>query len=287
MANRATITYNGKTISTEDRDGSFAVTYNGSTLATLGTGQSKTINCSGQPMKSDIVVGGKTLRCKNLKMHTDVGISVVSLFPSAPSSYSLLGTYTSSTTFTAPKNGYYEIEAQGASGNGGAYLYVNSYGCGGGGGGGGGCARSRIEMNKGDTAVITVGGVGATTKVVVNSSRASYSALQVTSGANGGNAYTGPHPTQDIDKGYGGAGGAGGVASGGNYANHNGGSGAAGLDGNIYTQGDGGAGGSPGYSGGRSGGNGGTRKSLLGGTTVEPTSGSAGFVKIYAGNTNA
>ena len=85
----------------------------------------------------------------------------------------------------------------------------------------------------------------------------------------------------------GGAGGAGGIASGGNYANHNGGSGAAGLDGNIYTQGDGGAGGSPGYSGGRSGGNGGTRKSTLGGTTVEPTGGSAGFVKIYAGNTNA
>lgn len=82
MANRATVTYNGKTISTEDRDGSFAVTYNGSTLATLGAGQSKTLNCSGQPMKSDIVVGGKTLRCKNLKMHSNVVVSVKNLVDS-------------------------------------------------------------------------------------------------------------------------------------------------------------------------------------------------------------
>lgn len=38
MANRATVTYNGKTISTEDKDGSFNVTYNGSTIATVGAG---------------------------------------------------------------------------------------------------------------------------------------------------------------------------------------------------------------------------------------------------------
>ena len=82
MANRATVTYNGKTISTEDRDGSFAVTYNGSTIATIRAGSSKTINCSGQPMKTDIVVGGKTLRCKNLKMYSNVVVSVKSLVDS-------------------------------------------------------------------------------------------------------------------------------------------------------------------------------------------------------------
>lgn len=79
MANRATITYNSKTISTEDRDGSFAVTYNGSTIATVGAGSSKTLNCSGKVMKSNVVVGGKTLNCAGKIMATNVIVSVASL----------------------------------------------------------------------------------------------------------------------------------------------------------------------------------------------------------------
>lgn len=79
MANRATITYNSKTISTEDRDGSFAVTYNGSTIATVGAGSSKTLNCSGKVMKSNVVVGGKTLNCAGKIMATNVVVSVASL----------------------------------------------------------------------------------------------------------------------------------------------------------------------------------------------------------------
>ena len=38
MANRATVTYNGRTISTEDKEGNFNVTYNGSTIATIDAG---------------------------------------------------------------------------------------------------------------------------------------------------------------------------------------------------------------------------------------------------------
>lgn len=82
MANRGTITYNGKTISTEDRDGSFAVTYNGSTIATVGAGASKTLNCSGKVMKANVVVGGKTLNCSGKIMATNVVVSVASLVDS-------------------------------------------------------------------------------------------------------------------------------------------------------------------------------------------------------------
>ena len=82
MANRATITYNSKTISTEDRDGSFSVTYNGKTLATIGAGASKTLNCSGKVMATNVVVGGKTLNCAGKLMATNVVVSVASLVDS-------------------------------------------------------------------------------------------------------------------------------------------------------------------------------------------------------------
>lgn len=278
MANRAMVTYNGATISTEDKDESFAVTYNGSTLATLEAGQSKTLNCSGQPMKTNIVVGGKTLRCKNLKMHSDVVVSVISLFPSAPSAYNLIGTYTANQTWTAPESGYFQIEVFGASGKGGTAKAYSSAaaGGGGGGGGGGGYSSSRITMNKGDTIVLTVGGVGATTFAVVDSSHDnSYDhMLQVTSGANGG----------DSVLSYG-EGGAGGTASGGNYSNVNGNAGSNGVKGSSFSGSTGGAGGA-GVNGAPNGGNGQSIKGAFGGTNTALGNGSSGFFKIYRGNTN-
>lgn len=276
MANRATVTYNGAIISTEDKDGSFAVVYNGNTLATLGAGQSKTLNCSGQPMKTDIVVGEKTLRCKNLKMHTDILIAVASLFPSAPSAYNLIGTYTSSQTWTAPESGYFQIELFGASGNGGKAINASDGGTrGGGGGGGGGYTCSRIKMNKGDTIVLTVGATGVTTIAKINSGVESYSSPQVTSGANGG----------DGTNAGGGKGGAGGVGSNGNYSNATGGAGTNGQNSNAIQGATGGTGGA-GASGAPNGGNGASIKGLFGGSTVAAGSGSSGFFKIYRGNTN-
>lgn len=278
MANRGTITYNGQTISTEDRDGSFAVYYDGVMKANIAAGHSQSLNCSGKVMKTDVVIGGKTLNCAKKKMASNITVSVISLFPStAPSSYSLIGTYTSSQTWTAPENGYFQIEVFGASGTGGTGSggFINASG--GGGGGGGYSCSTGVTLNQGDTIVLTVGAVGSTTKAVVNSSyNNSYDhTLQVTSGANGGTAVTYSEP---------GTGGAGGTASGGKTTNKNGNAGGSGTQG-MMSAAAGGAGGTAGYSGGNAGGAGGNG-STTNGTNTPGTAGKKGFIKIYRGNTN-
>ena len=291
MANRATITYNGITISTEDRDGNFPVTYNGSTIATIEPGQTKTLNCNGQLMKTNVVVGGKTLNCAKYKMASNVVIAVTSLFPStAPTSYNLIDTYTSSQTWTAPENGYYKIEVFGASGNGGTgallgYVVttLSARASGGGGGGGGYSCSQGVTLNKGDKIILTIGGVGSTTSAAITSSHnSSYThTLQVTSGANGGDG-TGTS-YKNMTKG---SGGSGGTASGGKTSNYNGGNGADGTNTSSYTSGTsaGGAGGAGGTTGCNVGGAGATV------TTAEIGAfgtGAAGFIKIYRGNTNS
>lgn len=274
MANRATITYNGKTISTENRDGSFNVTYNGSTIATVGAGQTKTLNCANQVMATNVVVGGKTLNCAKYKMATNVVVSVVSLFPSAPSTYNLIGTYTSNQTWTAPENGYFRIEVFGASGKGADAKSTSSnnkaFGGGGGGGGGYSCSQG-VTLNKSDTIVLTIGGVGSTTSAVVNSSHNNSfdHTLQVTSGTNG----TGTSA------------GSGGIASGGKTTNANGSEGSKGES-KTWIEGAAGGAGGAGANGAPNGGNGGSVKGLISGSTVAAGSGSAGFIKIYRGNTN-
>ena len=180
-------------------------------------------------------------------------------FPNEPSAYNQLALITASQTWTASENGWFQVEVFGASGNGGTGTgYANSGK--GGGGGGGGYSASRMPLNKGDTIVLTIGVVGSTTKAVINSSHDdTYDhTIQVTSGTNGkdGSSLSGN-----------GTGGTGGTASGGNYANANGGNGVTG-----------GAGGEAGHTGGNVGGDGVKSK------TANP--GSAGFVKIYRGNTN-
>jgi hypothetical protein len=228
-------------------------------------------------MKTNVVVGGKTLNCAKYKMATNVVVSVVSLFPStAPSAYNLIGTYTSNQTWTAPESGYFQIEVFGASGSGGTGT-VGLVNASGGGGGGGGYSRSSgVTLNKGDTIVLTIGGVGATTSAVVNSSHNnSYDhTLQVTSGANGGDSITYTTP---------GSGGAGGVASGGKTVNTNGNAGSKGQQ-SFASNASPGAGGTAAYTGGNAGGAGGT--GLTSGSNTPGASGKAGFIKIYRGNTN-
>lgn len=289
MANRATTTYNGKTISTEDKEGSFEIKYNGKTLSSIGAGVTKTIKCAGKIMQKDIVIGGKTLLCAMKKMATDVVIAVASLFPSEPSSYNLIGKYTSNQTWTAPEDGYYQVEAFGASGNGGRgghyyqtmFLKLSIAG-GGGGGGGGGYACSRVKMKKGDTIVLSTGAVGSNTTAEINSSMESYSTLTVTSGANGTD--TGVSSSGATA----GVGGSGGVGSGGNYSNKTGGTGGNGTTKTSATSAaTGGSGGTSGYSGGRTGGKGGSGYSTTTGLKYyDGAAGSAGFFKIYRGNTN-
>lgn len=280
MANRATIKYNGNTI-TEDREGGFVVNYNGSNLTTVSAGETRTFKCKDRYMKSVFKVGGRTLKCLDKLMATDVIVAVVSLFPSEPSSYSLIGTYTSSSTFTVPEDGHFQIEVFGASGNGGnGYQTRNASG---GGGGGGGLAISRVKLKKGETVELTVGGVGSTTKAKINGSlvESIWRNPTVTSGSNGTDA------VYDGDDGaYVGNGGAGGTASGGNYASYSGHAGSDGKKGFLSVTVEGGAGGNPGgYDNGYSGNYGGKGGSSKYGA-LNGESGKAGFIKIYRGNTN-
>ncbi len=287
MANRATITYNGKTISTEDREGNFAVTYNGKTLATIAPGNTKTLKCSGKYMLTNVVVGDKTLACAEKQMLADVVVAVVSLFPSEPTSYSLIGTYEASSIFTAPEDGYYQIELHGASGTGGTARSSGTDGIpSAGGGGGGGCAISRIKMKKGDTVTFTLGSPNTSTSysatyaenstAVIKSSLETYSALEVTGAANGTN-------TSGYSTGKGGIGGKG---SNGNYANYTGEKGEDGsrvdLEWGITVTG--GSGGKAGYSGGNAGGKG--EDNALDTIDHNRGYGKKAFIKIYRGNTN-
>lgn len=210
-------------------------------------------------------------------------------FPKKPTDYEIINTYTSSATFTAPENGYFQIEVFGASGKGGKNYDDNMPGIdyeiyfhSGGGGGGGGYAASRIKLKKGDTVVLSPGGVGVASYARISSSIEEYSPLNVTSGANGGDAQL--RGRDEPSYGYGGAGG---VASGGNYLNKNGGNGG---NGNTFLAGDfgdgyevsgsraGGVGGAPGHVDGNAGGKGqdGDNNTAIG-------YGKAGFIKVWMG----
>lgn len=207
-------------------------------------------------------------------------------FPNEPSAYNQLALITSSQTWTAPEDGYFQIEVFGASGKGGAgksYCKVVQYepidyAASGGGGGGGGYACSRIKMKKGDTIELVVGAVGTDSSAIIDSAVETYDIMTVTSGANGGNV-SGSFTSYKV-----GTGGTGGVASGGNYANANGGAGGDGKKSSTA----GGAGGTAGYTGGNAGGTGGYGQTNY--TSKEAThagkSGKAGFINIYRGDTN-
>ena len=201
-------------------------------------------------------------------------------FPQEPTSYSLIGTYASTQEWAAPEDGWFQIELQGASGNGGEATLntMIAYGAGSGGGGGGGAyVCSRVQMKKGDKVIISGSlAVDGTATVEIKSSKASYGIMQAVSGEAGG-VYT---LLSDNDA----AGGAGGKAYGGSYSNVNG---YPGGDGDKGTQSQklyvGGTGGSPGVSGGNAGGKG---ADVGYGEKGNPGSGSAAFVKIYRGNYN-
>lgn len=213
-------------------------------------------------------------------------------FPAEPSAYELIGTYTSSGSFIATEDGWFQVEVFGASGNGGSSAYKTfgpssnkiTYLAGGGGGGGGGYACSRVKLREGDKVTYTVGSVSATSSANISSSVEAYNILQVTSGTSGGAG------TATTSSYTGGAGGNGGVATGGNYANNNGGSGGRGNSGYRYADGEssgngnGGAGGAAGYTGGRVGGKG--ANVTIGVSPSPGAAGSSGFLKIYRGNTN-
>lgn len=210
---------------------------------------------------------------------------VPSTFPAEqPTAYTLINTYTTSQTWTAPENGYFMIEVHGASGNGGASSKTNGDVSGaynfstGSGGGGSGYACSVVRLKEGDAVEIVCGAVSSDSQAVVTSSYAVEDShtMKVTSGGNGSNS-GGSQKTVP--------GGAGGVGSGGKDEN---GTGSAGSK-NSYMQntsswnGTGAAGGNPYKTDGNVGGAGGN---VVNGTTRAGAAGKSGFVKISRGNTN-
>lgn len=231
----------------------------------------------------------------NNRVDLPVASVIPSAFPAEPTEYTLINTYSSSTTLTAPEDGFFRIVAQGASGKGGNgsryewgdnsdedvedYLYSLASG---GGGGGGGCSVYDVKLKKGDTISITPGAVGSTTRVVINSSIEGTITLAVTSGGNGTAGSTGSQSATA------GSGGSGGVGSGGqkNYTGSKGTNGSAMRTASSadYDAVSGGTGGAPGYSGGRQGGRGGAASTES--AYISGSNGSNGFVQIYRGNTN-
>lgn len=218
-----------------------------------------------------------------------VASAETSSFPSEPTEYILTDTITASQTWTAPADGYYQVEVFGASGSGGvgdsesastddgwSALAIAP----GGGGGSGGYSQSIFKLKAGDTLIITIGAVGATTSVEPNNTtNEDYDTITITSGANGGNGNAAM--TSDDSKNLAGAGGAGGTASGGNVDNINGNAGTKGTsdydtgypaDPQYYRAGTGGAAVGDGANAGGNGGAPGSGKA-----------GKAGYIKILTG----
>ena len=146
------------------------------------------------------------------RYQTELTGAVTSAIPRAvPTGYKELVKITNSTTWTVPKDGYYQIYVLGKGGDGGAGTNVDvpkrgRTGFGGGGGGAGGGALYQSFFAKGTEIPITI-----------NASVSSFgSHCSATSGKNGSTATT---------SSAGGTGGAGGVGKGGNITNANGGKG--------------------------------------------------------------
>lgn len=226
---------------------------------------------------------GKVLMMRKGEVH-----SAPITFPQEPTAYTeLVGTYTSSTTFTAPESGYYEIQLFGASGNGGTAACSNDgsssqypvVAYSGAGGGGGGVSASRVKLNAGDTVVLTLG--TGVCSAVINSTQGSYEDMKVTAGNAGGEAkYAGhfsksgsswssatgappsgtvgfTHTGSTTGTGYyfyAGSVGSGGTGSGGNHTNGSGSSGAAGNT-TVYSTANWADDGYPGVTQGGNGGN--------------------------------
>lgn len=265
-----------------------------------------TIKGKSHSMKKQLITIGGTYRKVKKVLLTTNGVYKVVFpnFPSQPSDYELIATYTEYTVFEAPENGWYQIELCGASGNGGLsdthdWKYSNDHydyrGATGGGGGGGAVAISRVKLNAGDKVIISPSAVGDTSTVTINTTveGESYAKMTATSGANGTDGQATPWDGATANEYFvAGTGGIGGTASGGNHANYNGGEGGNGRKDSMdsddgYDDSDlnvsGGAGGTAGNANGNTGAKG---RDIVEGRVSTINYGKAGFVNIYAGNTN-
>lgn len=252
--------------------------------------------------------------CAQSELDGQVVSVIPCAFPREPSEYGLLETITTAATWTAPADGWYQIELFGASGNGakGASGYHSDYevpagytvdnlaAAAGAGGGGGAVAVSHVKLSKGNTIKLTNIAIGSTATVHIVSSMEDYSDMLCVSGGNA----TSPSRqdngntciyTEDL---YYGTVGRGGTASGGNVSNVNGKNGKQGDYGYIRSNWQaetyaGGSGGAPAIEGGNTGGSGGSAtltpnsvQDLVIDTFGAAGSGKTAFMKISAGDTN-
>lgn len=140
---------------------------------------------------------------------------VPDVFPAEPTSWSQISKVTSSTTFTAPEQGWFKFIGVAKSGDGGGGNTWNSTGTryyrGGGSGGSGAIVASIFPLEQGETVTITLG----SSATIACKGESAYAGA----GGNGGSAGTG-----DV----GGRGGSAGTANGGNLINKNGSTGETG-----------------------------------------------------------
>ena len=140
---------------------------------------------------------------------------VPKVFPDEPTSWSQISKITSTTTFTAPEQGWFKFIGVAKSGNGGGGNTWSSTGTryyrGGGSGGSGAIVASIFPLEQGETVTITL----SSSATIVCKGESAYAGA----GGNGGSAGTG-----DV----GGRGGSAGTANGGNLINKNGSTGETG-----------------------------------------------------------
>lgn len=216
-------------------------------------------------------------------------------FPDAPASFTLIKQYDETVTLYAPEDGWYQIEVQGESGDGGVGYQVEYWDdeeagttywdwSAGPGGGGGAYSVSHVKLNKGDTVKITVDDSGNITVKINSSTDETYNTMTVTAGEDGAWVYDGIRTETP---------GAGGTASGGNVINANGedGSECVWTDFGDSEEDDDGK---EGYCTGGEGGAGAHNNDGGHGSDAEwndywninQTNGIHGFVNFYRGNTN-
>ena len=133
---------------------------------------------------------------KTGKYNSYASTRYVNFFPAKPASYSKIADYSTSGTFTAPEDGWFRLDAIGASSMGSSVQYYGTGQINSGAGGGSGAlaSKSLIKLNKGDTLSFAIG-AGITVQqfgITVNQSSPGVN----NTGGNGGTAVGGDYTAQ-------------------------------------------------------------------------------------------
>lgn len=75
VAKTLTVTYNSRTIVTDEVEPPVTITYGGRTIASIEDG-TKTLNCNGKLMTSNVVIGGHTLSCNGKIAKSNIIVEV-------------------------------------------------------------------------------------------------------------------------------------------------------------------------------------------------------------------